>query len=106
MIKAGVQEAAGAAGALHLSEVIIQRPPPHAAALKSYTDTRVFEAHGQDPLVDLMELHQLQEVDEQRQAVIHGVVLPATVFALRTRTKAVGTHGHFQRNQGRDWTRN
>lgn len=50
----------------------------------------MFEAHRQDALVDLMELHQLQEVDEQRQAVIHGVVLPATVFALQARMKSVG----------------
>lgn len=42
----------------------------------------MFQAHGQDPLVDLVKLHQLQQVDEQRQAVIHGVVLPAAVFAL------------------------
>lgn len=57
---------------------------------QSYADTRVFKAHGQDPPVDLMELHQLQEVDEQRQAIIHGVVLPAAVFALQARTKSVG----------------
>lgn len=50
----------------------------------------MFKAHGQDPFVDLMELHQLQEVDEQRQAIIHGVVLPAAVFALQARTKSVG----------------
>lgn len=46
--------------------------------------TGVFEAHREDALVDLMELHQLQEVNEQRQAIIHGVVLPAAVFTLQT----------------------
>lgn len=46
--------------------------------------TGAFEAHREDALVDLMELHQLQEVDEERQAVVHGVVLPSAVFTLQT----------------------
>lgn len=50
-----------------------------------YTDAGVFEAHGEDALVDLVELHQLQEVDEERQAVVHGEVLPAAVFTLQRR---------------------
>lgn len=50
-----------------------------------HTDTGVFEAHGEDALVDLVELHQLQEVYEERQAVVHGEVLPASLFALQRR---------------------
>lgn len=42
----------------------------------------MFEADGQDALVDLVKLHQLKEVDEERLAVIHGEVLPAAVFTL------------------------
>lgn len=46
-------------------------------------DTGVLEAHGQDAFVDLVELHELQEVNEERHAVVYGEVLPASVFALR-----------------------
>ncbi len=45
----------------------------------------MFEAHRKDALVDLVELHQLQEVYEERQAVVHGEVLPASLFALQRR---------------------
>lgn len=47
-----------------------------------HTYTGVLQAHGEDALVDLVELHQLQEVDEERQAVVHGEVLPASLLAL------------------------
>lgn len=53
-------------------------------ASQCHTDTWVFEAHGQDSLVDLVKLHQLQEVDEEREAVVHGVVLPACLLELCT----------------------
>lgn len=42
----------------------------------------MFEADGEDALVDLVELHQLQEVDEESHAVVHGEVLPAIVLTL------------------------
>lgn len=45
----------------------------------------MFEAHWQDALVDLMKLDQLQEVNKERVAVVHGVVLPAAVLKLQTR---------------------
>lgn len=47
-----------------------------------HADTGVLEAHGQDAPVDLVELHKLQEVNEEGQAVVDGEVLPASVFAL------------------------
>ena len=47
-----------------------------------HTHAGVLQAHGEDALVDLVELHQLQEVDEERQAVVHGEVLPASLLAL------------------------
>lgn len=52
-------------------------------ASEHHADTGVLEAHGQDAFVDLVELHQLQEVNEERQAVVYGEVLPTSVFALR-----------------------
>lgn len=48
-----------------------------------HADTGVLEAHGQDAFVDLVELHKLQEVNEERQAVVYGEVLPASVFTLQ-----------------------
>lgn len=45
----------------------------------------MLEADRKDALVDLVEVHQLQEVDEESQAVVHGEVLPASFFALRGR---------------------
>lgn len=45
----------------------------------------MFQAHGEDALVDLVELHQLQEVYEERQAIVHGEVLPASLFTLQRR---------------------
>lgn len=47
-----------------------------------HTNAGVLEAYGQDPAIDLMKLHQLQEVDEEGDAIVHGVVLPTVVFAL------------------------
>lgn len=41
----------------------------------------MLEADRKDALVDLVEVHQLQEVDEESQAVVHGEVLPASFFA-------------------------
>lgn len=52
-------------------------------ASERHADAGVFQAHRQDAFVDLVELHQLQEVNEERQAVVYGEVLPASVFALR-----------------------
>lgn len=43
----------------------------------------MFEADGKDALVDLVELHQLQEVYEESQAVVHGEVLPAALLTLQ-----------------------
>lgn len=48
-----------------------------------HADTGVLEAHGQDAFVDLVKLHELQEVNEERHAVVDGEVLPASVFALQ-----------------------
>lgn len=52
-------------------------------ASECHRDAGVFQAHREDSLVDLVELHQLQEVYKERQAVIHSEVLPASFFALR-----------------------
>lgn len=57
-----------------------------------HTDAGVLEADGQDALVNLVELHQLQQVDEEGHAVVHGVVPPAVVLALR-HTITISTHG-------------
>lgn len=51
-------------------------------SLQCHTDAGVFKADGQDALVDLVELNQLQQVYEERQTVVHGKVLPACVFTL------------------------
>lgn len=51
-------------------------------ASECHRDAGVFQAHREDSLVDLVELHQLQEVYKERQAIIHGEVLPASFFAL------------------------
>lgn len=56
---------------------------PVAMASQRHTDTGVFEADGEDALVDLVKLHQLQEVDEQSETVVHGEVLPAAILALQ-----------------------
>lgn len=50
----------------------------------------MFEAHRQDAFVDLVELHQLQQVYEERQAVVHGEILPAAVVTLRRGAQASG----------------
>lgn len=68
----------------------IRRRSWTAKGSQCYTDAGVFEADGQDALVDLVKLHQLKEVDEERQAVVHGEVLPAAVFALRRRDESHG----------------
>lgn len=52
-------------------------------ASEHHADTGVLEAHRQDAFVDLVELHKLQEVNEERQAVVYGEVLPASVFTLQ-----------------------
>lgn len=52
-------------------------------ASEHHADTGVLEAHGQDAFVDLVELHELQEVNEERQAIVDGQVLPASIFALQ-----------------------
>lgn len=52
-------------------------------ASEHHADTGVLEAHGQDAFVDLVELHKLQEVNEERQAVVDGQVVPASIFALQ-----------------------
>lgn len=52
-------------------------------ASERHADAGVFQAHGQDPFVDLVELNQLQEVNEECQAIVYGEVLPASVFALQ-----------------------
>lgn len=52
-------------------------------ASECHADAGVFQAHRQDAFVDLVELDQLQEVNKERQAVIYGEVLPASVFALQ-----------------------
>lgn len=52
-------------------------------ASERHADAGVFQAHGQDAFVDLVELHQLQEVNEECQAIVYGEVLPASVFALQ-----------------------
>lgn len=71
----------------------------------------MLQAHGQDAFVDLVELDQLQEVNKERQAVVYGEVLPASVFALQRgkmrrvrepreafsrRRSPEGTHGDHQ----------
>lgn len=48
---------------------------------------RVFQAHGEDASVNLVKLHQLQEVNKQSDTVVHGVVLPAALLALDTHTQ-------------------
>lgn len=54
-----------------------------AIVSERHADAGVFQAHGQDAFVDLVELNQLQEVNEERQSIVYGEVLPASVFALQ-----------------------
>lgn len=56
-----------------------------ALCLECDTDTGVLEADRKDALVDLVELHQLQQVYEQSQTVVYGEVLPASLLTLQRR---------------------
>lgn len=57
--------------------------PREDRPLQRYADAGMLEAHGKDALVDLVELHQLQQVYEQSQTVVHGEVLPVALLTLR-----------------------
>ena len=56
----------------------------------------MFEAHGQDAFVDLVKLRQLQEVYEQRGAIVYGEVLPASLLALQRRGQLQSAGFHFK----------
>ena len=49
---------------------------------ESYTDTGMFDANRETAFVDLVELNQLEQVDEERFTVVHGVVIPTSLITL------------------------
>lgn len=65
----------------------------------------VFQAHREDPFVDLVKLHQLQKVYEQSRAVVYGVVLPPSVLKLQRKQRGEGggsgLPSHFRGRQKR-----
>lgn len=80
-----MDEPPAAPGHIHVSPSHEGGGSHGAMGSEHHADAGVLEAHGQDAFVDLVELHKLQEVNEECQAVVYGEVLPASVFALQRR---------------------